>query len=384
METTNSSVQNRKRAQIRPLVDSGFAATKSANKPNFLEFFAGSGLVAHGLKPYFKAAWANDICEKKAAVYTANHGKEHFYLGSIADVKGGDLPSAQLSWASFPCQDLSLAGMTAGIHAERSGLVWQWFRVMDEMTVRPVVLVAENVTGLVSVNGGSHYRILHDALRSRGYKVGAVVLDAAHWVPQSRQRVFVIAIESRLDIPPELVGDAPNWAHTKSLVKAVEGLDGWLWWKMPAPARRKTTLADITEWDSPCDPKTDTNKKITLIPPKHLDRLSAADSVVLPGYKRTRRSKQVLELRFDGIAGCLRTAGGGSSRQVVVLKKGEQINTRLLTVREAARLMGAPESYKLPGTYNDGYTAMGDAVAVPVARYLGKHLLSPLLKAANE
>jgi len=71
---------------------------------------------------------------------------------------------------------------------------------------------------------------------------------------------------------------------------------------------------------------------------------------------------------------------GGSSRQVVILKRGETYNTRLLTVREAARLMGAPETYKIPGSYNDGYTAMGDAVAMPVARYLGKHLLAPIEK----
>lgn len=355
-------------------------AAKKPPKPGFLEFFAGSGLVAKGLSSYFRAVWANDICEKKAAVYRANHGEKHFHLGSIADVKGDDLPSAKLSWASFPCQDLSLAGLTAGIHAERSGLVWQWLRIMDELPERPPVLVAENVTGLVSVDGGSHYRILHDALRSRGYKVGAVVLNAAHWVPQSRPRVFVIAVADDLKIPTALIGDKPNWAHSSALVNAVEGLQGWVWWNMPEPAERKTTLADMIEWDAPCDPKADAKKKIALIPPNHQARLNAAESVVVPGYKRTRNSKQVLELRFDGIAGCLRTAEGGSSRQVVVLKKGANVDTRLLTVRETARLMGAPDSYKLPGSYNEGYTAMGDAVAVPVAKYLARHILAPLVK----
>src|SRR5438067_6627770 len=165
-------------------------------KPAFLEFFAGSGLVAYALRPYFEAAWANDICQKKAAVYAINHGTNHFRLGSIANIKGTDLPAASLSWASFPCQDLSLAGQTAGIHAERSGLVWEWLRIIDEMPVKPPVLVAENVIGLVSAHGGIHYRGLHSALRARDYRVGAVVLDAVHWLPQSRPRVFVIAVKA--------------------------------------------------------------------------------------------------------------------------------------------------------------------------------------------
>lgn len=130
------------------------AKQKETVSAKFLEFFAGSGLVAQGLSGYFQPAWANDICAKKAAVYTANHGAEHFHLGSVSDVNGTDLPEAPLAWASFPCQDLSLAGLTGGIHASRSGLVWEWLRIIDEMPSRPPVLVAENVAGLVSVAGG--------------------------------------------------------------------------------------------------------------------------------------------------------------------------------------------------------------------------------------
>ncbi len=100
----------------------------TGSRHSFLEFFAGSGLVTQGLKDHFRAAWANDICDKKAAVYTANHGAKHFHLGSIADIEGAALPNASLAWASFPCQDLSLAGLTEGIHGARSGLVWECAR----------------------------------------------------------------------------------------------------------------------------------------------------------------------------------------------------------------------------------------------------------------
>ncbi|HEX7634335.1 MAG TPA: DNA cytosine methyltransferase [Noviherbaspirillum sp.] len=346
--------------------------------PGYLEFFAGSGLVAHAMKSYFRAIWANDICEKKAAVYCANHGSKHFHCDSIANVKGGDLPTASLSWASFPCQDLSLAGLIAGIDGERSGLVWEWLRVMDEMKEAPPLLVAENVTGLVSVDGGSQYRMLHEALHSRGYLVGAMQLDAGYWVPQSRPRVFVVAVKKTIRVPASLLADGPTWAHSRAVITAAKNLDGWLWWNLPVPTPRKTTLSDIIEWDAECDDAQTSARNIALIPPHHRKLLNNPSVIVAPGYKRTRAVGQVLELRFDGIAGCLRTPRGGSSRQFLVLKRGNHLATRLLTVRETARLMGAPESFKLPGTYNDGYKAMGDAVAVPCARYLAKHLLAPL------
>lgn len=96
------------------------------------EFFAGSGLVAYGLKGMFRPVWSNDICPKKAAVYEANFESNHFVLDDIKNISGGALPEAHLSWASFPCQDLSLAGSIGGIDAKRSGLVWEWPNESDE------------------------------------------------------------------------------------------------------------------------------------------------------------------------------------------------------------------------------------------------------------
>lgn len=352
-------------------------------KPTFLEFFAGSGLVAHALCPYFRADWANDISTKKAKVYLENHPKKAFWLGSVADVKGEDLPEAALAWASFPCQDLSLAGAMAGIRAERSGLVWEWLRVMDEMDAKPPLLVAENVTGLVSANNGEHYHLLHQALLQRGYRVGALLLDAARWVPQSRPRIFVVAVRADISIPDHLVALEPGWAHSNALRAAAKGLDDWIWWNLPEPSPRKENLADIIEWDAPCDSLEIAQRNLALIPEAHLNKLLSGGFTVAPGYKRIRNKRQVLELRFDGVAGCLRTPKGGSSRQFLVLNKDGELKTRLLTVRETARLMGAPDTFKLPGSYNDGYMAMGDAVAAPVARYLAKYLLSPLAAALS-
>jgi len=349
-------------------------------RPPFLEFFAGSGLVSYALSPYFKGMWANDICPKKAAVFGANHEGTPFELCSIADVSGKKLPPSILSWASFPCQDLSLAGNGEGIRAKRSGLVWEWLRVMDEMPQRPPLLAVENVVGLISTDEGAHYRELHRALAERGYKVGALLLDAAHWLPQSRPRVFVIAVDARVSIPKNLLVTKPTWAHSTAIQKIAAERENWIWWSLPKPEARWLTLSEIVDFSIPCQDVATSKKNLALIPPVHMRRLQESGLSVAPGYKRIRSKKQVLELRFDDIAGCLRTPAGGSSRQYLVIKCGNEWRTRILSPREAARLMGAPEGFRLPGTFNDGYKAMGDAVAAPVAAYLAQHLLSPLAK----
>ena len=118
-----------------------------------------------------------------------------------------------------------------------------------------------------------------------------------------------------------------------------------------------------------------------MMPERHWTRLNAAPAVYATGYRRTRNGTQRLELRFDGIAGCLRTPEGGSSKQYLVVQRDGVSHARLLTVRETARLMGAPDSFRLPGSKNDGYKAMGDAVAAPVAKFLGETFLLKLAEA---
>lgn len=344
------------------------------------EFFAGSGLVAYGLKGMFAPVWANDISEQKAAVYEANFGCEHFELDDIKNVRGADLPFAHLSWASFPCQDLSLAGSLGGIHASRSGLVWEWLRVLDEMARKPKILLLENVTGLLSANGGDNYRVLHAALVDRGYDCGAIVLNALHFVPQSRPRVFIIAVEHNCQIPAQLMGTGPCWLHNKATIELGHSLSGWIWWKTDKPLRRNKVLKDIVDTGAPFD-KDDV---LRLVPNRHQEKLDEYDTVYATGYRRTRHGEQQLELRFDGIAGCLRTPEGGSSKQYLVVKKNGETHARLLTVREAARLMGAPDSFILPGTYNDGYKAMGDAVAMPVAQFIGERFLTKIAEAVYD
>lgn len=352
--------------------------TTSQRPYPFHEFFAGSGLVCHGLSGSFRSAWANDISTRKAAVYRSNFDASVLHVGDISDVHGTDLPNAMLSWASFPCQDLSLAGNIDGIYSTRSGLVWQWMRILDELGKdAPRVVCLENVAGLVSAHGGEDYRHLQSALEERGYRTGAVLINADRFIPQSRPRVFIIGTKGR--IPEEAVSDAPTWAHPMSVQTVGTTIDDFVWWNLPVPAPRNQNVSDVIE-----DVPFDKDGVTALIPASHLKKLEESGLKYATGYRRTRNARQVLELRCDGIAGCLRTPAGGSSRQYLIRKDEDGLHARLLTAREVARLMGAPDSLELPGSYNDAYFAMGDAVAVPVARYLSENLLRNLVEAAYE
>jgi DNA (cytosine-5)-methyltransferase 1 len=227
---------------------------------------------------------------------------------------------------------------------------------------------------------------------------GAVVINASLFVPQSRPRVFIIGVRKDMHIPEHLTADRPSerW-HPDALLYAhdrmgAEAKNKWLWWKLPTPKKRTKTFADIIEaeptgvaWDSP----ETTRRLLDMMTEKNRAKVREArraGGVQIGGvYKRTRfydGEKAVrAEVRFDDIAGCLRTPSGGSSRQRILVVEGNHVRSRLLSPREAVRLMGLPDSYMLPQRYNDAYHVAGDGVVVQVVRHLAKHIVEPLLEA---
>jgi DNA (cytosine-5)-methyltransferase 1 len=114
------------------------------------------------------------------------------------------------------------------------------------------------------------------------------------------------------------------------------------------------------------------------------DAVKSGTKIVGTVYRRTRPDengikRQRAEVRFDDVAGCLRTPAGGSSRQVILVVEGKTVQSRLLSPREAARLMGLDDDYVLPDRYNHAYHVCGDGVCVPVVRHIAEHVLKPSL-----
>ena len=231
-----------------------------------------------------------------------------------------------------------------------------------------------------------------------GYRVGALTIDAAHFVPQSRPRLFFVAVRDSVNVLPALhYGDegpcTPGeriW-HSDRLMSAHRFLPEqlkreWIWWRMPIPQVCVTTLDDLLEEDDAVTWHTQetTLRLLAMMSDVHLAKVERARRLGTPLtgtiYKRTRLGEQRAEIRFDGVSGCLRTPEGGSSRQTVVQVEGSSVRSRLLTTREAARLMGLPDSYRLPENYNEAYHVAGDGLAIPVVAWLERHLLQPLLE----
>jgi DNA (cytosine-5)-methyltransferase 1 len=369
-------------------------------RPGFYEFFCGGGMARAGLGDAWRCLFANDFDPRKARAYADNWGAAELRLGDVATLAGGDLPGrADLAWASFPCQDLSLAGAGAGLSGARSSAFWGFHALMGALRDggrAPRLIALENVLGLLASKGGADFAALCRALADLGYRFGALTIDAAHFVPQSRPRLFLIALADEVAPPGELTAPGPVAPYAApALRRAVDALPAplaarWLWWHLPPPPRVNRTLVDCLDAapdDAPWLSASRTQALLAALSKASRAELELASAAgerrVAALFRRTRADGVRAEARFDGLAGCLRTPAGGSSRQFLLDVEGGTARARLIGAREAARLMGLPDSYRLPARRNEAYHLLGDGVVAPVVRFLGECLLSPLAEAGR-
>ena len=374
----------------------------------FAEFFAGVGLVHEALgEKGWECLWANDICKDKKETYIANFGQDSFWLGDVWDVvKTPSVIPAPcfLYTASFPCTDMSLAGERRGLDGEESGTLRALLEIVKSKRAtgkHPYLIMLENVQGFLTSKKGADVAYTVESLNDLGYVVDLIELDAIHFTPQSRPRVFLFALREEVAYETMLVKDRDAildswWSIFESnpqlrtaKIKALVSEYGHLRWgafNVPKPPKRVVQLADIIEYEA--DQKkeswwneerkqhlygqmSDLHKNFLH---KMMEKSAYSYGTV---YRRSRNNKSAAELRVDGIAGCLRTPRGGSSKQILVRAGNGDWGARLLTPREYARLQGVGDHYILPENDNKGYFAMGDAVCVPAIRFIADHIINP-------
>lgn len=354
------------------------------------EFFAGIGLVRLALEnDGWQVVFANDIDPDKFEMYKANFGPDHFVLGDIHRLTPDLIPTCDLFTASFPCNDLSIAGAWEGLSGRQSSAFWGLIDILKALDERrPPLVLLENVVGFLQSHGGRDFESALMALNELGYSVDAFVLNAAHWTPQSRPRLFVVAkppppkkgqtLAMASDARPELL---QRFIFTHQHVRwDIRDLPD-----LPMPTAR---LADIVEDLDDDDPRWWSRQRAEYFFGQLSERhLRDAEAMIrgraytfATAFRRVRYGRSMAELRTDGIAGCLRTPRGGSGRQILFKAGRGRYMVRLLTPRECSRLQGVPDDFVIDASPNQALFGFGDAVCVPAVEWISKNYLTPLAK----
>jgi DNA (cytosine-5)-methyltransferase 1 len=359
------------------------------------EFFSGIGLIRMALERHgWSVAYANDMDRKKHEMYVRHfeESKAVFHLKDIHEVHPQEIPSVTLATASFPCNDLSLAGSRSGLKGRQSSAFWEFIRLIDGLqNHRPPLILLENVTGFLSSRDGKDFREALLAVNRLGYSVDAFVLDARFFVPQSRPRLFVVGVVDDSHGRPDALDQSTlqaNQLRPKRLTEFITSHDD-IRWKirpLPNPSRTDAKLQDIVE-DLPDNAPEwwsaeRTEYLFNQMSAKHrkiAEHMTAeSDWSYATVFRRIRKGKSMAELRADGVAGCLRTPRGGSGRQILFKAGYGKQFARLLTPRECARLMGA-DNYSLTVPLNQALFGFGDAVCVPVIEWIAQYYLNPVV-----
>lgn len=361
--------------------------------------------------------YANDFDRTKQAIYAArfpNH--EDLDSRNLFDVSASELPKpVDLIAASFPCIDLSLAGNRKGLAGDHSGAFWAFVQILEQLRdegALPPMLMIENVVGFLTSNRGEDFRTAIRTLNELGYRVDVVQVSAENFTPQSRPRLFVLGIREDLahlamllpdqldadvwdsavraapDIRPKRVCTLMTGRDEEGQARLIEEQDTFAWGvvQFPELPTRNQSFTDVVDWsDDSWWSEERTAKALSEMNPLHQLRvreLIARDGrQAATAYRRRRNGRSVYEVRSDGVAGCLRTARGGSSTQIVVAAENGEVRMRWMNPREYARLQGCEYQESLDAFGDsDLKTAFGDAVCVPTVRWVAQHAFGTLME----
>lgn len=359
------------------------------------EYFAGIGLVRMGLEACgWQIAYANDFSEKKFSMYKDFFPNEdHYQIEDIFKVDSKSIPFTLLSTCSFPCIDLSLAGNRDGIiNGKHSSAFWGFIDILKKQgsEASPIVMV-ENVPGWLTSNNGDDFRITVEALNKLGYSCDVFTLDARRFTPQSRLRVFLIGVREKTDDGFDLILQRPTsfcpLIVKKNLIKNKDL--SWFYNELGKPPELlrdglHTIIEKMEENDKRWWTSDEVNRHISMMDKTHLERvkfLAQKNEISYRTfYRRKRNGIQRAEVRDDDIAGCLRTAIGGSGRQFLIKAGYGRISMRGLTPREYARLQGVPDKFPINVSTVQALTGFGDAVCVPAVTWIGENVINNLVK----
>jgi DNA (cytosine-5)-methyltransferase 1 len=340
------------------------AATNGAQF-RFIDLFAGIGGIrmgfeAHGGDCVFTSEW-NDFSTK---TYRENYppGGEHALIGDIVSFPAEEVPSHDVLLGGFPCQPFSIAGVSKknalgrphGFECTTQGtLFFDVARIIAAK--RPAAFLLENVKNLLSHDKGRTFDVILQTLRDElGYEVHYRVVDGQHFTPQHRERIIIVGFRGKTSF---------SWDDLR----------------LPESGPRLGSILHRTDGSEP------------VLPWDHDRFFDHAGKRVQPKYTLTPN----LWTYLQNYAAKHRAAGNGfgfgmaypdsvtrtlSARyhkdgSEILVYQGEQLRPRRLTPRECARLMGFPDTFRIPVSDTQAYRQFGNSVVMPVMREVARIML---------
>ena len=309
----------------------------NTKKPRIIDLFAGIGGIrigfeSQGCEVVFTSEWDSAA----QATYELNYGvKPH---GDITQINEKDIPSFDILLAGFPCQPFSQAGLKKGLADTRGTLFFDVARIVNHH--RPKVVFLENVKRFKTHDGGNTFAVVKDTLEGMGYKVFAEILNAKDFgVPQNRERIYIVAFLGEIEF------------------------------NFPKLSKKEVCVGDILE--------------------KSVESKYTISDKLWAGHKR-RKEEHIAKGNGFGYSLFNNASPYTSTISARYYKDGSEIliaqkgkNPRKITPREAARLQGFPDKFKLPSSDTQAYKQFGNSVAVPVIKALAKEVLKTMEKIQN-
>jgi len=294
----------------------------------FIDLFAGIGGIRIGFESInAKCVFTSEIDKYARASYFANFNEMPF--GDITKIREQDIPNFDILLAGFPCQPFSNAGKKMGFEDTRGTLFFHIARIIKHHM--PKIIFLENVKGLKNHNQGKTFKIIQNTLQEMGYNIFYEILNAKNFgVPQNRERIYIVAFLENLDF------SFPKSINSKNKV-------GDILEKIVDP---KYTISDKL-WQGHQRRKEEHIKKGNGFGYSIFDENSPYTSTISARYYK------------DG-------------SEILIKQKNK--NPRKLTPKEASRLQGFPENFKIVVSDNQAYKQFGNSVCVPVIKAIAKQI----------
>ncbi|NWJ25958.1 DNA (cytosine-5-)-methyltransferase [Rhizobium sp. RM] len=335
---------------------------------SFIDLFAGIGGFRRAFEPLggrcvFTSEW--DTFSQKT--YRANYAIDHELAGDITAIPATDVPAHDVLLAGFPCQPFSLAGVSKknslnrphGFQCNMQGtLFFDVARIIQHH--RPKAFLLENVKNLKSHDKGRTFDIIMRTLREDlGYNVQTRIIDARAWVPQHRERIFIVGFrdDNDFDFDAMMLPAAENNPSLRSILHPEDGSE------------------------ETCD-------RFTAGPDsKVLDRYTLSDHLwtYLQNYaEKHRLAGNGFGFGLFGPEDVARTLSARYHKdgsEILIRQEGK--NPRRLTPRECARLMGfetpGGKPFEIVVSDTQAYRQFGNAVVAPVVRSIAAHMVPFIL-----